>query len=152
MVGCSQKEKRVTREHPSVKGVPGDALFQGFKDVRKLYPGPLNYFNNTEPKRENRSVVYGNIFYQDYGYDPKRARSDRNADIGLDIAGQERKRVVHVAGNTEYGRRWQDLEKLEPKALTTKHGHFEIVQKEFYRPCSMGIPLKVDDAAQVIQP
>ena len=50
MVGCSQKEKRVTREHPSVKGVPGDALFQGFKDVRKLYPGPLNYFNNTEPK------------------------------------------------------------------------------------------------------
>ena len=50
MVGCSQKEKRICREHPSVKGIPGDPLFPGFKDVRKLYPGPLNYFNNTEPK------------------------------------------------------------------------------------------------------
>ena len=65
---------------------------------------------------------------------------------------QERKRVVPVTANTEYGRRWKEHEKIEPKAFSTKYGHIAIVQKELYRHRSMGIPLKVDDAAQVIQP
>ena len=31
---------------------------------------------------------YDSIFHQDFGFDPKRARSDRNATVGLDINGQ----------------------------------------------------------------
>ena len=35
-----------------------------------------------------RNVIYNGVFHHDYGYDPKRSRSDRNANVGLDIGGQ----------------------------------------------------------------
>ena len=65
---------------------------------------------------------------------------------------QERKRIVHVAANSEYSRRIGDHEKLEPKAIRTRFGHYNIVEKEFYRENNSGIPLKVDDGAQVFKP
>ncbi|KAI0214979.1 hypothetical protein LSAT2_032990 [Lamellibrachia satsuma] len=148
-----EKEKHTRRNHISVKGVPGDPAFPGFHDVSKDYPGRLNYYNTMEAKDCMRNVIYNGIFHHDYGYDPKRSRSDRNANVGLDIGGQERKRIVHVAGNSEYGRRWTHLEeRIEPKAISAKFGHRCIVEKEFYRANRIGIPIKVDDAEQVIHP
>ena len=56
MAGRLQKEQRTYRNHLTTKGVPGDPMFPGFKDVTKDYPGTLNYFNNTEPKVSSEDV------------------------------------------------------------------------------------------------
>ncbi|KAI0207829.1 hypothetical protein LSAT2_007481 [Lamellibrachia satsuma] len=143
------REKRSWREHMSTVGVPGNPMFPGWRDVTKEYTGQQNYYNNKTPKGEHRNM-YDRLFHIDYGYDPKRKRCDRNADVGLDINAEEESRVVHVKGNTEYGRRIDQLINLEPPGYIPHYGHYNIIEKEIYKKSNLGVPIKVDDNEVVI--
>jgi len=53
--------------------------------------------------------------------------------------------VVHVKGNTEYGRRIDHLIKMEPPGYIPRYGHYCIIEQEIYKKSNLGVPLKVDD-------
>jgi len=128
--------KTATNDYELV-GRPCELSAFSYVPTERTDPKERVYFNSDKQERYSTST-YDRLFHQDYGYNNKLHRDDREhaKSRGLVVNVEEKTKRVPTLSSSVYGHR-VDPPELDPP--DRKHVRIALVQSEFYRRTGINV-------------